>query len=463
MTSKVLVKMPEVPFSQVNNVKKPSADLVTTVSSNNDLLRSVNQLQENIRFLQAKHQNMLTRLHDEVDILKQKNRDLQFQLVFSKSNSSSGLVNSASSQNEPEATKLTASVNEEVSPTKEVDSNSEVYKNRCLQMEKELATTKAALQTSLGRTAALQALLQQHKVQEEQWATQQCGRQAAMVESRSGTEAGIDGGEEAGRLQTRLEEAERLVRRLRAETDEQRRELQSIKASLSAGGRGSGGGGRGGGNHRTGPPHQRFPPLQANQQPFWQQQGSSQQREAPKVSVPSSTAKIACPKPKMSFVQANILKIRENSIGRAKVSPDKVTESKPIRKPNNDYQVWNRGNRRLNEKPDSGLSQVLGVNTGLPDLRGTNSQQPYNGNMGGQNQNQSRRGAGNHGYNNHYYRNSERGHRGGEPRNYREDDQHKNYNTPADLSEGENEAVNDHVRNNSYKNKRGHNKHQDKT
>ncbi|XP_077298738.1 uncharacterized protein LOC143919974 isoform X3 [Arctopsyche grandis] len=441
MTSKVLVKMPEVPFSQVNNVKKPSADLVTTVSSNNDLLRSVNQLQENIRFLQAKHQNMLTRLHDEVDILKQKNRDLQFQLVFSKSNSSSGLVNSASSQNEPEATKLTASVNEEVSPTKEVDSNSEVYKNRCLQMEKELATTKAALQTSLGRTAALQALLQQHKVQEEQWATQQCGRQAAMVESRSGTEAGIDGGEEAGRLQTRLEEAERLVRRLRAETDEQRREvlapadcpqrvtshgvtnllfesspapiaaryLQSIKASLSAGGRGSGGGGRGGGNHRTGPPHQRFPPLQANQQPFWQQQGSSQQRE------------------------------------------------------NNDYQVWNRGNRRLNEKPDSGLSQVLGVNTGLPDLRGTNSQQPYNGNMGGQNQNQSRRGAGNHGYNNHYYRNSERGHRGGEPRNYREDDQHKNYNTPADLSEGENEAVNDHVRNNSYKNKRGHNKHQDKT
>lgn len=43
------------------------------------------------------------------------------------------------------------------------------------------------------------------------------------------------------------------------------------------------------------------------------------------------------------------------------------------------------------------------------------------GNMStGQNQNQSRRGAGNHGYNNHYYRNSDRGHRGGESRNYRE-------------------------------------------
>lgn len=47
---------------------------------------------------------------------------------------------------------------------------------------------------------------------------------------------------------------------------------------------------------------------------------------------------------------------------------------------NNEYQVWNRGNRRLNEKPDSGLSQVLGVNTALPDLRGTNTQQSYNGN-----------------------------------------------------------------------------------
>lgn len=39
----------------------------------------------------------------------------------------------------------------------------DVYKNRCLQLEKELTTTKTALQTSLARTAALQALLQQHK------------------------------------------------------------------------------------------------------------------------------------------------------------------------------------------------------------------------------------------------------------------------------------------------------------
>lgn len=63
------------------------------------------------------------------------------------------------------------------------------------------------------------------RIQEVPWATQQCSRAAAMIDSRSGTELAIDGGEEAGRLQTRLEEAERLVRRLRAETDEQRREV----------------------------------------------------------------------------------------------------------------------------------------------------------------------------------------------------------------------------------------------
>lgn len=47
--------------------------MVPAVSSSNEV-RSINQLQDNIRFLQTKHQIMLTRLHDEVDLLRQKNR-----------------------------------------------------------------------------------------------------------------------------------------------------------------------------------------------------------------------------------------------------------------------------------------------------------------------------------------------------------------------------------------------------
>ncbi|XP_015438131.1 PREDICTED: uncharacterized protein LOC107193243, partial [Dufourea novaeangliae] len=37
-----------------------------------------------MKFLQEQHQATLVALHQEVDFLRQKNRDLQFQLVFSK-------------------------------------------------------------------------------------------------------------------------------------------------------------------------------------------------------------------------------------------------------------------------------------------------------------------------------------------------------------------------------------------
>jgi hypothetical protein len=44
----------------------------------------VAQLEQNIRFLQEQHQLMLTGLHNEIESLRNRNRELQFQLVFVK-------------------------------------------------------------------------------------------------------------------------------------------------------------------------------------------------------------------------------------------------------------------------------------------------------------------------------------------------------------------------------------------
>ncbi|XP_076647980.1 uncharacterized protein LOC143356299 isoform X2 [Halictus rubicundus] len=77
MASEVLVKLPKVPtVSTVQKVsfpqgKKPPSDIVA-------------QLEQNMKFLQEQHQVTLVALHEEVDSLRQRNRDLQFQLVFSK-------------------------------------------------------------------------------------------------------------------------------------------------------------------------------------------------------------------------------------------------------------------------------------------------------------------------------------------------------------------------------------------
>ncbi|XP_031835743.1 uncharacterized protein LOC116428345 [Nomia melanderi] len=82
MESKMLVELPTVPkvppvqkkvppITFPSQGKKPPADIVA-------------QLEQNMKFLQEQHQATLVALHLEVDSLRQRNRDLQFQLVFSK-------------------------------------------------------------------------------------------------------------------------------------------------------------------------------------------------------------------------------------------------------------------------------------------------------------------------------------------------------------------------------------------
>ncbi|CAH0381993.1 unnamed protein product [Bemisia tabaci] len=57
-----------------------------------DPYQRIKQLELNIKSLQAQHLIMLTSLHDEIELLRQQNKELQFQLVF-KGNSSAETFN----------------------------------------------------------------------------------------------------------------------------------------------------------------------------------------------------------------------------------------------------------------------------------------------------------------------------------------------------------------------------------
>lgn len=50
-----------------------TVDGISTTKNTDPLLR-VSQLEQNIRFLQEQHQQMLTGLHEEIDSLRQRNR-----------------------------------------------------------------------------------------------------------------------------------------------------------------------------------------------------------------------------------------------------------------------------------------------------------------------------------------------------------------------------------------------------
>lgn len=208
-------------------------------SMSTDPLLRITQLEQNLHFLQEQHQIMLSSLHHEVEILRQRNRDLQFQLVFSKGGIS--LLHSGSDSSPEDDIKPKA-----LSPKQHNTQPLQVE-----MLEKDVAELRAALSEANTSNAALTALLEQQKKQLEAAGTKN-------------SEAEYD---------SKLEEAEKLIRRLRRENEDQRREMASLRASFSKSNGNTGGSGRhangrrGGGGQLHDQQQHRFPPLHS--QSYW--------------------------------------------------------------------------------------------------------------------------------------------------------------------------------------------------
>ncbi|XP_068633397.1 uncharacterized protein [Battus philenor] len=195
MASKVLV--PAAPFAKLQVKKSPPEATTSGFFVGGDATARVAHLEHSVRFLQEQHRLMLSGLHAEIEALRERNRDLQFQLLFNKDS----------------APKVSTPPDEEAT-----DPNEEVQSLRAevCRLEREAATARVEARAAEARAQQLQRLLdaQTEKLRSVE---SNCGEQAG--------EEGEGGAESRGSLRARLADAERLVRRLRGDAERQRREV----------------------------------------------------------------------------------------------------------------------------------------------------------------------------------------------------------------------------------------------
>ncbi|XP_045498590.1 uncharacterized protein LOC123696462 isoform X2 [Colias croceus] len=170
-----------------------------------DATARIAHLEHSVRFLQEQHRQMLSGLHAEIESLRERNRDLQFQLIFNK---------------EPSKPNATGGDDNENQMT--------VLRREVERLETEAAAARSEANTFERKAIQLQQLVDAQELK------------LRSLEQRSAGGAGGAGGSGAGggadesraELRARLAEAERLVRRLRGDAERQRRELQCMKNSL---------------------------------------------------------------------------------------------------------------------------------------------------------------------------------------------------------------------------------------
>ncbi|XP_066151825.1 rab11 family-interacting protein 4B-like isoform X2 [Euwallacea fornicatus] len=166
------------------------------------------RLEQNIRFLQDQHQLMLAGLHGEIEKLKARNRELQFQLIFGKSPVSS----SSTSPSTPDE-----DIKHKLYTSPKVLTNATPLQVELL--EKEMGELKIQMQEQESRNLYLSAIVDEQKKQLERYDRR---REKEQQQRSSGpAEAEVE-------LMRKLEDAESLIRRLRRENSDLRRENQNM-------------------------------------------------------------------------------------------------------------------------------------------------------------------------------------------------------------------------------------------
>ncbi|XP_014609636.1 PREDICTED: uncharacterized protein LOC106789698 isoform X1 [Polistes canadensis] len=236
MISKVLMELPTVPFPQG---KKPSSHDITLNKKTDGMIQTrqqnmnvdrATQLEQNVKFLQEQHQATLLALHQEVEMLRQRNRDLQFQLTFSK-----GTTCIPSSPSSPEdngngfAKPKGSPVSMNVTPLK------------VELLEKELRDVKDSLQSVKAYNKVLtEVILKQQEHVEE------LGKQNQKIDVASvGIQVGSKSESAQEDIVARLADAHEVIKQLHMENKHQQKEIATLKAaSANNGGTSRGGWGR---------------------------------------------------------------------------------------------------------------------------------------------------------------------------------------------------------------------------
>lgn len=209
MASKVLV--PAAPFTKLQVKKSAPEPTGGGFIIGGDPVARVAHLEHSVRFLQEQHRQMLSGLHAEIEALRERNRDLQFQLIFNKESS-------------PKASTPPAEENTE--------NNEAKLKREVTRLEQEASTARSEAKAAEARALQLQLLVDAQ--------TEKLRSLEVSSACSCGGAEGACAPESRAELRARLGEAERLVRRLRADAERQRRELQCMKNSLHASLRASG-------------------------------------------------------------------------------------------------------------------------------------------------------------------------------------------------------------------------------
>lgn len=256
------MKLPTVPFPQG---KKAPPDLVSLNERNDGFahvrhqglnIDRVTQLEQNMKFLQEQHQTTLVALHQEIESLRQRNRDLQFQLVFSK-RAHCGVGSSPSSP-EDNGNGFAKSKNSPMCVN--------VTPLQVELLEKDLQDIKTSLQEAKTHNQYLLNIVEQQK------------QRLDVTEDQKNKVEMADVGVQVGdpmqaSLVVLLEESYAMVKRLHKENLDQKKEIASLRAT-SANNAGSSRGGRprdngNNGHHSRGSPtsatqeqnSRKFPPL----------------------------------------------------------------------------------------------------------------------------------------------------------------------------------------------------------
>ncbi|XP_072948878.1 uncharacterized protein [Epargyreus clarus] len=206
---------------EIRDVKKASPDATTGgfLIGGSDATARVAHLEHSVRFLQEQHRLMLSGLHAEIEALRERNRDLQFQLIFNKEATPKLSQTEATPTSTPEET--TENVEECI---QETNLRREVSK-----LEKEAAAARGEARAAEARAVQLQRIIE---AQTEKIRTLElrCASDADACPA-----AGEAAGEAESRaeLRARLADAERLVRRLRGDAERQRREVLAAAGGVT--------------------------------------------------------------------------------------------------------------------------------------------------------------------------------------------------------------------------------------